>query len=116
MHAYKYWMKTGTSYCSRAKEESKLSFEAQGQWKKDKLCGLAIRHYNATYSYHGQFNDDQRSGHGLEYIEDKLYYEGQFKDDARQGHGTEYNQNGSVLYVGQWFQGSRSVVMLLVRI
>ena len=78
-----------------------------GQFKDGHKDGDVMQYRSGILSYEGEMSDDKRDGHGIQYQNGstKVLYEGEFKDDQYHGKGTLYDENGQVIYSGEWRNG-----------
>ena len=71
---------------------------------------MKIYDYKKKVSYEGEYINGERNGKGKDYDEkDKLEYDGEFLNGKRHGKGKEYdnNNNGELLFEGEYFYGYR---------
>lgn len=75
-----------------------------GEYKKDKLNGANRQYVNGYLYYEGDSKDDMFDGYGVLYYYGTSIpaYKGEFKKDMRHGTGTSYNEEGEVIYQGEW--------------
>lgn len=57
--------------------------------------------------YEGEWKHDYRIGHGVLITADGRKYEGEFNEYGFNGYGKLMDEKGTVLYEGEWEDGSR---------
>lgn len=77
-----------------------------GNWKNDKLNGIASITYPAGGSYTGDFIDDKKVGYGKEKFINGTTYEGDYANDTPNGKGIFTYSNGET-YSGDVKNGHR---------
>lgn len=96
-----------------AKEEVKEQYTSSdihissGTFKKGKLNGKCKIYGYGVLRYEGNVKNEDADGKGTSYFSDgkQVQYEGQWKKNEYHGKGTEYDENGNVLYSGEWDMG-----------
>ena len=55
--------------------------------------------------YEGEYLNGERNGKGKEYFENRLKYEGEYLNGERNGKGKEYDDNGKLIFEGEFVNG-----------
>ena len=53
------------------------------------------------------FPKEKKNGKGKKYLDGKLSFEGEFSHDDINGKGKEYNDNGKVIFQGNYVNGKK---------
>lgn len=77
-----------------------------GQWKADKKHGQGTHTTPSGDEYVGGWKDDKRNGHGTVISKNGEKFVGEWKNDDKHGFGALFCADGSLLFSGQWHQGS----------
>ncbi len=76
-----------------------------GEWRGGRFHGKGICYSDGEKVYEGDLRGGRRQGKGHEYADGRCVYIGSFEDNIRNGFGTSYDENGNVIYCGQWRGG-----------
>lgn len=81
-----------------------------GKFKNEKLNGNGRVYNYQKLFYEGGLKNDTLNGTGIQYYVDttKIQYKGEFKTGKYNGRGTLYDENGNVIYDGNWSFGDYS--------
>lgn len=76
----------------------------EGDVLNDKPCGWGVLYENNHILYEGFRVGERSVCYGVKYYTDnsKIEYEGEWCDGMRWGRGTQYDQNGEVVFKGEW--------------
>ena len=87
-------------------EKMRIIYEKNYLNNKGFKKGKEYNFYNQLL-YEGEFLNGERNGKGKEYDDynGKLMYEGEFIDGKRNGKGKEYNDEGKVIFEGEFKNG-----------
>ena len=81
--------------------------EYLGDWKNGKRNGVGTEYKGMKAFYIGEWKDGMRNGKGKEMDENgKVVFVGEWKD--RKGKGKEMDENGNEIYEGEWWNGKRN--------
>ena len=58
-----------------------------------------------SLAYEGEYISGERNGKGKEYNFGKLVYKGEFLNGKRNGKGEEYDDNGNLIFEGEYLYG-----------
>jgi hypothetical protein len=75
------------------------------EWKSGYREGKGKDYEANVPVYEGSFHQDSREGYGKMYNPDKTVYEGMFHDGQPNGQGKLTDENGKVLYEGEFLNG-----------
>ncbi len=81
-----------------------------GTFTDGQLTGNGTYLFNLTKSalkYEGEFKDWKRHKYGTLYWRNGERYEGTWENDQQNGLGTQFASNGSIIYRGEWKNGTR---------
>lgn len=73
-----------------------------GSFKDDKLSGNCKIYTVGQLEYDGEMRNGTKNGYGCYYNKGILKYEGEFKNDMKNGIGVLYDDDGNVVYQGEW--------------
>ena len=78
-----------------------------GNFEDGELCGKALEYRMGKLLYEGEYSHDEFYGNGILYNPDtgKVIYKGGFIAGKYDGQGTLYDENGEVIYSGEWDMG-----------
>ena len=105
-----YVLVNGNGICREYNENGELVFEGEYIEGKRNRNGIGKEFSNGEMIYHGKYFNKKRHGKGKEYTNGKLTFEGEYSYGKRNGHGKEYDENGILLFNGNYLNGQRVVV------
>ncbi|KAK8825401.1 hypothetical protein WA538_003097 [Blastocystis sp. DL] len=83
--------------------------EYLGEWKNGKRNGVGTEYRGLIALYIGEWKNGMRNGKGKEMDENgRVVFVGEWKDGK--GKGKEMDANGNVVYEGEWWNGKRNGV------
>ena len=84
----------------------------EGEYKGSIVSGFVSNGNGKEYGgdgetaiYSGEWKDGKREGLGTEYSQGYAVYTGEWKNGKRNGSGKEMDENGNVVFVGEWKDG-----------
>ena len=57
--------------------------------------------------FEGEYLNNKRNGEGKEYVNSKLVFKGVYLNNVKNGYGEEYDNNGKVIFKGEFFKGHK---------
>ena len=97
---------TMTEYDENGKKVYEGGFiDYSNSWFKRNGSGREFDKDGETIVYSGEWNNGMREGLGTEYYGGHALYVGEWKNGLRNGVGKEMNENGKVVFEGEWTDG-----------
>ena len=87
--------------------DGNLKFEGEYLNGKRNGKGREYNWSNNKLEFEGEYLNGKRNGKGKEYYNGKLIYEGGYLNGKRNGKGKEYDQDGKLLFVGEYLNDNR---------
>lgn len=78
-------------------------------FKDDVIEGDGFLYDNGQVVFKGTWKEGQRCGYCEEFKNGHRVYAGNYGSDERNGFGIEYDENGTVLFEGEWVDGKRGL-------
>ena len=76
-----------------------------GEWKDEKAEGSGTVYKNGHVVYTGECKNGMAEGFGTKYENGHVVYTGEYKNNLRNGKGKEMDENGKVVFDGEWKDG-----------
>ena len=97
-----YSLKDGKGYFKEYNYGDKLEFE--GEYLNGKRNGKGKEYdiLDGKLEFEGEYLNGKRDGKGKEYYDSIIIYEGEYIDGLRNGKGKEYNDEGKLIFEGDY--------------
>ena len=76
---------------------------------KDRKGFVKEYDYGNHLIFEGEYLNGKKFAKGKEYKGGKVIYEGEFSNGLRNGKGKEYDDNGNLIFEGEYYKGERKI-------
>lgn len=78
-------------------------------FKDDIIEGDGFLYDNGQVIFKGTWKEGQRCGYCEEFQSGHKVYAGNYEKDVRNGYGIEYDENGGIVFEGEWVEGKQGL-------